>query len=155
MVRRTALALTVIGALFQGGCKAGSVPSSASNPPPSPRISSDGPSQRADAKGVPTVDTGAAAAVEKRPPGQLMILLYSANLLGEYEAHPLGGLARRKTAAQLAQKEQPAVLQLDAGDTLLPPPEPATAKAPPLDRGEVERRMRLLLKGLSQAGLQA
>jgi hypothetical protein len=93
------------------------------------------------------------AVVPAPPPplrGKGVTLLYSGNLLGEYEAHPLGGLARRKTLVQAVRAEAPGLVQLDAGDSLLP----ALAG---LDRdpGEIDRRATLMARGLGQVGLDA
>ena len=46
-------------------------------------------------------------------------LLYSSNLDGEYDAHPLGGLARRATMTTSERASGP-VIQVDAGDSWLP-----------------------------------
>jgi 2',3'-cyclic-nucleotide 2'-phosphodiesterase (5'-nucleotidase family) len=99
----------------------------------------------------PARDPDAAAApAAQRPRGTPLVLLYSSNLQGEYEAHPLGGLARRATLARRARAEAPGVIQVDAGDTLLP-------SLASLDREprEVERRASLLIDGLAQVGLDA
>jgi 2',3'-cyclic-nucleotide 2'-phosphodiesterase (5'-nucleotidase family) len=81
--------------------------------------------------------------------GQPLTVLYSSNLLGEYDAQPLGGLPRRATlTAQLGAET--ALVQVDAGDTLLP----SLAGLDP-DRGEIERRAALLMTGLSRLHLDA
>jgi 2',3'-cyclic-nucleotide 2'-phosphodiesterase (5'-nucleotidase family) len=77
-------------------------------------------------------------------------MLYSSNLLGEYEAHPLGGLARRATVAERTRAEVAGLLQVDAGDTLLP-----VLASLDRDRGEIERRAALMMTGLGQLGLDA
>jgi 2',3'-cyclic-nucleotide 2'-phosphodiesterase (5'-nucleotidase family) len=90
------------------------------------------------------------------PPGRPITLLYSANLHGEYESHPLGGLARRAgVVAALAAElkaQKGGVLQLDAGDSLLPAmiPDP---RDPPPDPAEIERRARLLAAALGRLRL--
>src|SRR5436305_1251784 len=53
----------------------------------------------ADAQSPTPVAAPAAPPPAPPPPrGKVVTVLYSSNLRGEYEAHPLGGLARRKTA---------------------------------------------------------
>jgi 2',3'-cyclic-nucleotide 2'-phosphodiesterase (5'-nucleotidase family) len=90
------------------------------------------------------------------PPGRALALLYSANLHGEYDSHPLGGLGRRASAAAAIadglKASKGGVIQVDAGDSLLPamiqhPDDP------PADAGEVERRARLLAAGLARLRL--
>jgi cytochrome c553 len=83
-----------------------------------------------------------------RPRGKPLAVMYSSNLLGEYEAHPLGGLARRATIAGEARGK--GLVQVDAGDSLLPALEGFDR-----DRGELERRLTLMLDGLAQARLDA
>lgn len=89
------------------------------------------------------------AQTAQRPRGQPLAVLYSSNLLGEYEAHPLGGLARRATLTRRTRAEV-GVIQVDAGDTVLPP-------LASLDRDprELERRASLLIDGLAHLGLDA
>lgn len=84
------------------------------------------------------------------PEGLPLTLLYSSNLLGEYEAHPLGGLARRATVTARARAEGPPLVQVDAGDSVLP-----VLETPIPDRGEVERRAQLMVSGLARLGLDA
>jgi 2',3'-cyclic-nucleotide 2'-phosphodiesterase (5'-nucleotidase family) len=88
-----------------------------------------------------------------RPRGTLLTVLYSANLLGEYEAHPLGGLARRASFAEATRQSSDGLVQVDAGDALLPPLVPIGGKDP--DPREVERRARLLATGLGRLHLDA
>jgi hypothetical protein len=105
--------------------------------------------------------------------GKHVVVLYATSVLGEYDAHPLGGLARRATIASEARAGSDAVIHLDAGDALWPrlapcgaalcpaglfPADAAAPAAPTLarpDRGELERRGRLMLAGLARAGVQA
>jgi hypothetical protein len=87
------------------------------------------------------------------PRGTLLTVLFSANLLGEYEAHPLGGLARRGTLTEAARKQADAFVQVDGGDTLLPPLRPVGGKDP--DTREIDRRARLIATGLAHLRLDA
>jgi len=106
----------------------------------------------APAPPAPRPPDAAAVAVDGPPPaprGTPLALLYSSNLLGEYEAHPLGGLARRMTVVERARAEN-GVIHVDAGDTVLP----ALASLD-RDRGELERRAALLLTGLAATHLDA
>ena len=81
--------------------------------------------------------------------GKPLAVLYSSNLLGEYEAHPLGGLARRTTIVERARQQNAgAVVHVDAGDTVLP-----SLAGLDRDRGELDRRAGLLLAGLAAARL--
>jgi hypothetical protein len=90
-------------------------------------------------------------------PGQQIVLVHSANLRGEYDFHPLGGLGRRITFAAELAKSLPAdggVIDVDAGDSLLPKIVLAPGEPPP-DPGEIERRARLLAAGLGRLHLGA
>jgi 2',3'-cyclic-nucleotide 2'-phosphodiesterase (5'-nucleotidase family) len=94
----------------------------------------------------------------RRPSGppadaKKVTLLYSSNLDGEYEAHPLGGLARRATMTKKIQAAGP-TLQVDAGDSLLPRLDLGPNDPPP-DPAELERRARLMATGLGKLGLDA
>jgi 2',3'-cyclic-nucleotide 2'-phosphodiesterase (5'-nucleotidase family) len=120
----------------------------------------DGPLARSAGPGDAGAAVTAAAAKPKPrralpanlPPGQQVALVHSANLRGEYEVHPLGGLGRRATyLAQLATQVS-AVVQVDAGDSLLPKIVLGPGEPPP-DPGEVERRARLLATGLGRLHL--
>jgi 2',3'-cyclic-nucleotide 2'-phosphodiesterase (5'-nucleotidase family) len=104
----------------------------------------------------PPPDTGALAAVDARVPegAKRIAVLYSSNLDGEYDSHPLGGLARRATAAAELARAVDALVQVDAGDSLLPRIAPAAGEPPP-DPAEVERRVRLLASGLGRLQLAA
>jgi 2',3'-cyclic-nucleotide 2'-phosphodiesterase (5'-nucleotidase family) len=100
------------------------------------------------------------AAAEKAPDappgGKRIALLYSSNLHGEYDAHPLGGFARRVTLAAQVATQVDLLVHVDAGDSLLPrllPP--ASAAEPPADPAEVERRARLMAAGLGRLRLSA
>jgi 2',3'-cyclic-nucleotide 2'-phosphodiesterase (5'-nucleotidase family) len=143
MLLRTLVAAGVIAGAV--GCRR---ESPAPVPPPAPA--------------APKLDVQAAAVVPAPPPslspGQTVTLLYSSNLRGEYEAHPLGGLARRATytseLAARARGEGGVVVQLDAGDSLLPRLDPVPGDPPP-DRKEVERRARLVATGLGRLKLDA
>jgi len=89
----------------------------------------------------------------------LITLLYSSNLGGDYEqcgcpVHPLGGVARRATVIDRARAEADAALVLDAGDLFLPF-RPDVVRADPPDRGEVERRARLLAAAYGRIGTTA
>jgi hypothetical protein len=104
-------------------------------PPPRPPPDAAAPKPRAQAP---------------RPHGKALAVLYSSNLLGEYEAHPLGGLARRATLAVLTRTEATGLLQVDAGDAVLP-----ALAGFDRDPGELERRAALMVGGLAHAGLDA
>ena len=90
-------------------------------------------------------------------------MLHSANLRGEYEAHPLGGLARRASYAQAVKAEVDGLVHVDAGDSLLPAiasgnkQEAGQAQQvePPPPASEIERRARLLVEGLGRLKLDA
>lgn len=93
------------------------------------------------------------------PRGKQLTIVYSSNLLGEYEpcgcpVHPLGGLARRASEIDRARADADGLIVVDAGDLFLP-----TAAVPPgwlpPDPGEVARRGRLLVTGLARSGLTA
>ncbi|HEY0705883.1 MAG TPA: multiheme c-type cytochrome [Polyangia bacterium] len=94
------------------------------------------------------------------PPGRLLTVLHTANLRGEYDNHPLGGLARRATlvaeTAKALKASGGALLHVDVGDAFLPltlPSNPPDDPAP--DPGEVNRRARLLATGLGKLRLDA
>jgi hypothetical protein len=91
-----------------------------------------------------------AAPVPASSRGTAITLLYASNLRGEYEAHPLGGLARRAGLAAGLRAEGTSLLQVDAGDTVLPA---LTGLSP--DRSEIERRASLMIAGLGRLGLDA
>jgi 2',3'-cyclic-nucleotide 2'-phosphodiesterase (5'-nucleotidase family) len=108
---------------------------------------------------APDVRAAAAAAVPDaapiaRPPGEALALLYSSNLRGEYEAHPLGGLPRRVSYTARTRLEVGRLLQVDAGDSLLPRLHPVAGDPPP-DPREVDRRARLVAGGLGRLKLDA
>jgi 2',3'-cyclic-nucleotide 2'-phosphodiesterase (5'-nucleotidase family) len=100
---------------------------------------------------APARDAAAVAVAPPRPRGTQLTVLFSANLLGEYEAHPLGGLARRMTLAETLRREGDGFLHLDAGDALLPPLQPIGGKDP--DPREVERLATLMANGLGRLRL--
>ena len=90
--------------------------------------------------------------------GQSIALVYSSNLRGQYEpwgrpAHALGGLARRAALVAAIEKEAQTVLQVDAGDLLLPP----AGQLVYLDEdpAERERRAGLVLAAYARLGVQA
>lgn len=91
------------------------------------------------------------------PAGKVITLIHSSNLHGEYDPHPLGGLARRATVlaglrpAGAAAQER-GLVQVDAGDSFLPLLVP-DVRDPPPDPGEVDRRARLIAAGLGRLGL--
>jgi hypothetical protein len=117
----------------------------------------------------------ARAAPDAAPPhtytGKHLAVLYTTSVLGEYDAIPLGGLARRATLAAAARATADGLVHLDAGDTLWPRLVPcglgtcpagitaepilAAPKPKPPDREELQRRGKLLLAGLARAGVQA
>jgi hypothetical protein len=118
-------------------------------PPPSPSPSpADARPATATAPAIPD------AAPIARPPGDLLPLLYSSNLRGEYEAHPLGGLPRRASYTARVRAEAGRLLQVDAGDSLLPRLVPVAGDPAP-DPRELERRARLVATGLGRSKLDA
>lgn len=86
--------------------------------------------------------------------GKQITVLYSSNLRGEYDAHPLGGVARRATLVARTRPETDALVDVDAGDSLLPKIV-LGPKDPPPDKGEVERRATMVASGLGKLGLDA
>jgi 2',3'-cyclic-nucleotide 2'-phosphodiesterase (5'-nucleotidase family) len=142
MLLRTLVVASLIAGAF--GCRRDSA--APSTPPASPK-----PDARAPAPPP-------APPSPSLPAGQTVTLLYSSNLRGEYEAHPLGGLARRASysgqQASSRRGEGEALIQVDAGDSLLPRLDPVPGDPPP-DRKEVERRARLLATGLGRLKLDA
>jgi 2',3'-cyclic-nucleotide 2'-phosphodiesterase (5'-nucleotidase family) len=109
-----------------------------------------------DSRAVPAAAAAAPAlpAPPNLPRGKLITLLHSSNLHGEYEAHPLGGLARRASYTKKVRSEVDALVQVDAGDSLLPALVPPPGDPPPAP-SEVERRARLIMEGLGKIGLDA
>lgn len=93
------------------------------------------------------------------PRGRQISLIYSSNLLGDYEpcgcpVHPMGGIARRATQIDRARAESDAVLVLDAGDLFLPALDRLQGKSPPAPT-EIERRARLLASAYARMGITA
>jgi 2',3'-cyclic-nucleotide 2'-phosphodiesterase (5'-nucleotidase family) len=87
------------------------------------------------------------------PDAKKVVLLYSSNLDGEYDAHPLGGLPRRVTLARELRAKGP-LLQVDAGDSLVGELDRGP-KDPAPDPKEIERRANLMAAGLAKVGLDA
>ena len=90
-----------------------------------------------------TTPQAAATPVPPPPRGKHIALMYSSNLLADYEqcgcpVHPMGGVARRATQIDRARAEADAVLVLDAGDLFLPLPARMAGKPAPLAE-EIER----------------
>jgi hypothetical protein len=86
--------------------------------------------------------------------GQLVRVIYTTNRLGEYEAHPLGGVARAATEIARVRGLSDNVIQVDGGDTLLPEIlGPPLLKAP--DSREIERRAKLVAGALGKLHLDA
>jgi hypothetical protein len=125
--------------------------------PPSPAPGAAEPPDSAGAAASTAQGAGATSAADEPPPprGTHIALLYSANLLGEYEAHPLGGLARRATLTERTRADADAVINIDAGNLLLPRSPPLEEGMLPPEPAEVERRARLLLAGLARMRLDA
>ena len=94
-----------------------------------------------------------AAREEAAKTGKLLTILFSSNLDGEYDAQPLGGLARRATLVAKTRAAPGSVVHVDAGDSLLPRI-PATGEPPP-DPKEVDRRAKLMATGLGRLTLDA
>jgi hypothetical protein len=95
---------------------------------------------------------------EEPPRGKVIALVYTSNVLGEYEhcgcpVHPLGGLGRRAAEVDRIRAESDGVVSVDAGDLFLPAPEPSGGKAPAAS--EVERRARLLASAYARLGVTA
>jgi 2',3'-cyclic-nucleotide 2'-phosphodiesterase (5'-nucleotidase family) len=82
-----------------------------------------------------------------------VVMLYSSNLDGEYDAHPLGGLARRVTLARQLRAKGP-LLQVDAGDSLIAEIDRGPTDPAP-DPREIDRRAQLMAAGLAKVGLDA
>jgi 2',3'-cyclic-nucleotide 2'-phosphodiesterase (5'-nucleotidase family) len=95
------------------------------------------------------------------PAGRVLTVLHAANLRGEYENHPLGGLARRATlvaeTAKAAKASGGGFLHVDVGDAFLPTklPDGSRPDDPAPDPGEVVRRARLMAAGLGKLRLDA
>jgi 2',3'-cyclic-nucleotide 2'-phosphodiesterase (5'-nucleotidase family) len=92
------------------------------------------------------------------PRGKHIAVLYSTDVLAATEAcgcpvHPMGGLARRATQVDRARGEADATLVLDAGDLLLPAA--YRVMGTNLDKGEIERRARLLASAFRRMGISA
>src|SRR5436190_17425493 len=106
---RTAAAFLAAAVIAGGGCR---------RREGGPRAAADGSTAR--------VATAAPVAPEVPPPrGRQISLVYSSNVLGEYEhcgcpVHPLGGLGRRAAEVDRIRGESDAVIQVDAGDLFLP-----------------------------------
>ena len=152
-----------------GACRRESPP--APPRPPAPRAPlADALPPTADAHAALSTDTAAVVAVPVPPPrpplpaglpvGKVITVIHSANLRGEYDPHPLGGLGRRATFLASVRKSLPSpssvatagLIHVDAGDALLPEL-PALPGEPPPDRGEVERRAQLIATGLGRLRL--
>jgi hypothetical protein len=95
-----------------------------------------------------------AARQEAARSGKLLTILYSGNLDGEYEAHPLGGFARRATLIAKNRAESERVVYVDGGDSLLPRI-PAAAGEPMPDPKEVDRRLELMASAFGRLRLDA
>jgi 2',3'-cyclic-nucleotide 2'-phosphodiesterase (5'-nucleotidase family) len=87
------------------------------------------------------------------PDAKKVVMLYSSNLDGEYDDHPLGGLARRVTLARELRAKGP-LLQVDAGDSLIGELDRGP-KDPAPDPREIDRRANLMAAGLAKVGLDA
>src|SRR4051794_12936917 len=143
------VALVVLVALSVIGCRRAPL-----RPEMPPRdLGADAVPSPPDPRSVAVAAPDARPPAPPKPRGTLLTVLYSANLLGEYEAHPLGGLARRGTLTEAARKQADAFVQVDGGDTLLPPLRPVGGKDP--DTREIDRRARLIATGLAHLRLDA
>ncbi len=114
-------------------------------------------------KRPPPAPAGAAVQASPAAPeparGKHLALFYTADLRGEYDvcacvSHPAGGLPRRGTLVDRARAEADAVLQVDAGDLVLPRPVLLPGMKAPAP-SELERRARLLLAGYARLGVDA
>jgi hypothetical protein len=113
--------------------------------------------QKRDLRPPAAAQPGARAPIPPR--GKQITLIYSSNLLAEYEqcgcpVHPMGGLARRATQIDRARAESDAILVLDAGDLFLPLAARAKSGPPPV-ADEIERRGRLLAGAYARMGTTA
>jgi 2',3'-cyclic-nucleotide 2'-phosphodiesterase (5'-nucleotidase family) len=139
----------IIGGPLVTGCREAPVPAA-----PVRSSAADVASRAADAPVVQPRAEAAAPAPPNLPRGKVITVLHSSNLHGEYEAHPLGGLARRASYVKRTRGEVDALVQVDAGDSLLPLLAPPAGDPPPAP-SEVERRARLIMEGLGKIGLDA
>ncbi|HEY0711086.1 MAG TPA: multiheme c-type cytochrome, partial [Polyangia bacterium] len=165
-------------ALVGAGCQRKAAPPAAptAGAPAKERGVPTSPSKRAvDVDGGGSADaiadggahSGSAAAGPRRPlpeglpAGRVLTVLHTANLRGEYENHPLGGLARRATlvaeTAKALKTSGGGLLHVDVGDAFLPTtlPDGSNPKDPAPDQGEVLRRARLIAGGLGKLRLDA
>src|SRR3954447_6787685 len=143
------VALVVLVALSVIGCRRAPL-----RPEMPPRdLGADAVPSPPDTRSVAVAAPDARPPAPPKPRGTLLTVLYSANLLGEYEPHPLGGLARRASFAEATRQSSDGLVQVDAGDTLLPAPVRIGGKDP--DPREVERRARLVATGLGRLHLDA
>ena len=85
--------------LIASGCRrqatAPAAPAPSAKAPASDARSAVAPAPADAVAGVPLPVAAPTAPPAGLPPGHTVTILYSSNLRGEYEAHPLGGLARR------------------------------------------------------------
>ena len=123
---------------------------------PAPSPSSPPASVVVDTSAPAVAAAPADAAAVARPRGRYLVVLHGGSVLGEYDAHPLGGLPRRASALAAARAQADGVVHVDTGDTTLPEvPAAAPAGRALPDRAEVERRARLVLAALGAAGIDA
>ena len=108
---------------------------------------------------APVASLPVAPEPEPPPPGaQRVALVYTTNVRGQYErwgrpAHKLGGLARHASLITALRKSGTPLLQVDAGDLMLPP----RGQVAFLDGDppEQERRAELMLRTYARIGVAA
>ncbi len=108
---------------------------------------------------VPVASLPVAPEPEPPPPGALRVaLVYTTNVRGQYErwgrpAHKLGGLARHAALITALRKSGAPLLQVDAGDLVLPP----RGQVAFLDGDppEQERRAEFMLRTYARIGVAA
>jgi hypothetical protein len=105
-----ALTMVLASAFACGGCRGEppSEPGARASPRPSPVAVKDARAPEAE------LPADAAAL----PAGTRVAVLASADLRGEYEAHPNGGLARRSRFTGMLRSRILRVVQVDAGDEI-------------------------------------
>ncbi len=90
--------------------------------------------------------------------GRGITLVYSSNVRGQYEpwgrpAHAQGGLARRAALVEAIRKQTRTIVQVDAGDLLLPPRGQLVYLDD--DAAERERRAAFIMAAYARLGVQA
>jgi hypothetical protein len=151
----------VASAIAGGAAACRRAPSPPAPEPPETRAAAEPRAPDTAPPAAPAAPAPPAAAAAPGPPparGRHIALVYSSNVRGQYEpwgrpGHALGGLPRRAALVGKIRREAHALLQVDAGDLLLPP----AGQLPYLDEdpAERERRASFLLKASARLGLAA